>query len=53
MPECLSVQCQECPERHPATYSHEGQFGQGPIYAVVCGELTDYYTSEVVDGLQS
>lgn len=30
---------------HEATYSHEGQHGDGPVYAVVCRDgLTDYYT---------
>jgi hypothetical protein len=47
----LTVICDECGERHEAEYSHEGNFGQGAIYAVVCGEFTDYYTSERIDGL--
>lgn len=40
------VLCDECGEPHPAHYSHEGQFGEGAIYAVVCTAdlLTDYYT---------
>lgn len=42
------VICDECGERHVAEYSHEGQFGQGAIFAVVCGEFTDYYTGERV-----
>lgn len=42
------VDCHECGHRHPATYSHEGTHGEGPIYAVVCpvDDLTDYYTTE-------
>jgi hypothetical protein len=41
------VICDECGERHVAEYSHEGRFGEGPIYAVVCAnQLTDYYTAE-------
>lgn len=44
----LEVQCQQCEEWHPAEYSHEGRFGEGPIFAVVCGEFTDYYTDELV-----
>jgi hypothetical protein len=33
-----------------AEYSHEGTFGEGAIYAVVCttDHLTDYYTGERV-----
>lgn len=40
--------CQTCGSLHVAEYSHEGQWGQGPIYAVVCpeGNLVDYYTTE-------
>lgn len=39
------VTCDQCGGRHVAEFSHIGQFGQGPIYAVVCTEdyLTDYY----------
>ena len=42
-----TVQCDECEQIHPATYSHGGRFGEGPIYAVVCTAdgLTDYYTA--------
>ena len=45
-----SVQCFECGAWHEAEYSHDGRFGEGPIYAVTCtdGLLTSYYTSEVV-----
>ena len=45
-----TVICQQCDDEHEATYSHEGQFNEGPIYAVVCDKdnLTDYYTTEVV-----
>lgn len=47
--EHLTVTCWECGKEHEATYSHEGQWNQGPIYAVVCDDgLTDYYTAEVV-----
>jgi hypothetical protein len=43
-----TVICHECGERHVAEYSHEGRFGEGPIFAVVCpvDYLTDYYTTE-------
>jgi hypothetical protein len=39
------VDCDNCGAFHPADYSHEGDFGQGPIFAVVCtvDDLTDYY----------
>jgi hypothetical protein len=49
-----TVVCFQCEARHEAEYSHEGRFGEGPIYAVVCTEdgLTDYYTTEVVEGLR-
>ena len=42
--------CDTCGAPHEATYSHEGQYGEGAIYAVVCTQdwLTDYYTSERV-----
>lgn len=42
--------CDQCGQPHEATYSHEAQFGQGPIFAVVCpvDDLTDYYTLERV-----
>lgn len=44
------ILCQSCGEPHPAEYSHEGRYGEGPIYAVVCTVdwLTDYYTSELL-----
>lgn len=43
-----TVNCDECGERHIAEYSHEGDFGQGSIFAVVCNDYTDYYTEERV-----
>jgi hypothetical protein len=45
-----SITCQECGQQHEATYSHEGRFNEGPIFAVVCPVdwLTDYYTSVLV-----
>lgn len=44
--------CDTCEKVHPAEYSHEGRFGQGAIYAVVCDDgLTDYYTAERIRGL--
>lgn len=46
-----TVQCFECGDSHEAEYSHEGRFGEGPIFAVVCtvDYLTSYYTTEGVD----
>jgi hypothetical protein len=43
-------QCDACGRPHPAEFSHQGRFGEGPIYAVVCTRdyLTDYYTGERV-----
>lgn len=38
------VVCDYCGDRHPAVYSHEGAWNQGAVYAVVCGQFTDYYT---------
>lgn len=49
-PEFGTAVCDRCHKTHEATYSHEGRFGEGPIYAVVCDDddLTDYYTTEAV-----
>jgi hypothetical protein len=46
----LFVRCQECGAKHVAEYNHEGDYDQGPIYAVVCtaDHLTDFYTAEAV-----
>lgn len=40
--------CDGCSQIHPAEYSHEGRFGEGAIFAVVCGVdgLTSYHTTE-------
>ena len=43
-----TVQCDECSGVHEAEYSHDGRFGEGPVYVVVCGGFTDYYTFERV-----
>jgi hypothetical protein len=41
--------CDVCGRSHEAVYSHEGRFGEGPIYAVVCTDgLTSYYTLDLV-----
>jgi hypothetical protein len=44
------VECQECDGFHVAEFSHEGRFGEGPIFAVVCtvDHLTSYYTTEAL-----
>lgn len=45
-----TVICDQCGARHVAEYSHEGRYGEGHIYAVVCDDdLTDYYTEERVE----
>lgn len=45
--------CFQCGERHVAEYHHEGRYGEGSIYAVVCSadglDLTDWYTADVID----
>lgn len=46
--DALYVMCDDCDQRHEATYSHVGDFGQGPVYAVVCGEFVSYYLTERV-----
>jgi hypothetical protein len=47
-----AVICHYCGERHPAEYDHEGRYGEGPIYAVVCPTdrlgVIDYYTKEAL-----
>lgn len=45
-----AVVCHHCDQLHEATYHHEGQFGEGPIYVVVCtaDDLHDFYTTEVL-----
>lgn len=40
------VMCDECNQAHPAEYSHEGRFGEGHVYIVMCGEFADYYLTE-------
>lgn len=40
------VICDECGQPHDASYSHEGRYGEGAVYEVVCGGLSDYYLSE-------
>lgn len=53
LPAIIVDACDECGEKHEAGYSHEGRFGEGPIFAVYCdapsGQYAgDYYTSERV-----
>lgn len=42
--------CDGCGGVHEATYDHEGRWGEGPIYAVVCpwDGLTSYHTRDGV-----
>lgn len=43
--------CDGCGGRHPAEPSHDGQHGDGQIYAVVCPEdlMTQYHTREGIE----
>lgn len=45
-----TVQCENvgCQQHHPAEFSHFSQYGDEPVFAVVCTQdwLTDYYTPE-------
>ncbi len=43
----LSGYC-DCGDEHEATYSHEGRFGEGPIFEVVCPKdnLSIFLTTE-------
>lgn len=43
-----TVQCQDCPETHPAEYSHNSDHGGHRVFAVVCGDFVEYYTEEAV-----
>jgi hypothetical protein len=47
-PEIITVQCDTCGERHEGSYSHEGRFGEGAIFEIVCPTdgLSDFYTRE-------
>lgn len=46
----LAVTCDHCGGTHPAEYSHEGQYSEGPIFVVYCPEdvHADYYTTEAL-----
>lgn len=48
VPAKIAVQCDHCPDVHEASYSHDGTYGEGPIYAAACTAdgLTDYHTLE-------
>lgn len=45
------MRCFTCDRWHEAHYHHDGQYGEGPIFIVICEEdgLADYYTNEVVE----
>lgn len=49
-PELAELICLNCDELHEAVESHEGLFGEGTIFAVVCpkDDLTSYYTREAL-----
>jgi hypothetical protein len=54
-PQGLHVGCHYCGGRHVAEYHHEGRYGEGHIYAVVCTDpvanrlgVIDYYTTEAL-----
>lgn len=43
------VRCHACGDEHPARYSHEGEHGEGAVYAVTCTDgLTDYYLASAL-----
>lgn len=44
----FEVTCHDCGQVHPAEPHHQGRFGEGQVYAVVCGEFIEFYTQEVV-----
>lgn len=48
-PQTIRVQCHQCGQEHEGQHHHEGRFGEGPIYIVICEAdgLADYYTLEV------
>jgi hypothetical protein len=43
--------CDGCGGKHPAEPSHEGHYGEGQIYAVVCPEdlMTQYHTRDGIE----
>jgi len=48
--ESFPIDCanENCGSVHTATFSHDGDYGQGRIYAATCpvDGLTDYYTDD-------
>lgn len=40
--------CDDCGQAHRAEPAHEGRFGEGQLYAVVCGEFIEYYQASRV-----
>jgi hypothetical protein len=46
-PDVIAVDCR-CGGVHAAWHSHEGAYGEGPIYAATCplDGLADYFTLE-------
>lgn len=47
-PAPILVDCERCDGQHDAEYSHEGRFGEGPIFAAICptDDLTVWHTAE-------
>lgn len=45
-PNVITVQCENCEQRHQGEYSHDSQFGGHAVYEVTCPEdlLVDFYT---------
>lgn len=35
-PEIVMGECDGCGKPHPASYSHEGRFSEGPVWEVPC-----------------
>lgn len=47
-PANITITCHNCGQDHIGEYSHEGRWGEGPIFVVICikDDLADYYTQE-------
>lgn len=38
------IECESCDRFHVGIYSHEGKWGQGAIYEIVCGSGDEWYS---------
>lgn len=48
-PVFFECQVDGCGQIHEGSFSHEGLYGEGPIFAVACTDLlTSYYTAELL-----